>query len=234
MKEAVSRGLSRATSSVGSTVCRSRAARAVLVLAAALSLLSSPKAHADESSCSDARIRLTEPLAPMWASALRAACPGLPRGAEGDSGAEVHVRPLGGELVLDVRLADGREAVRIVKTPDLLASTLDAVLRIPPPSTPPSTPPPSAPPPRLAEVKKAEPPPPAVPSASPSPERKEAAKSESVGVDAGLVFGGRIAGSEPYLSLAPSLFGQLRVRGFELGLSARWELVQASVTTSRP
>ena len=83
-----------APSSVHDTARKSRVARAAVAPALAIVLALAPDAHADEAICADARIRLTEPIGARWESALHAACPGLPRGDEGDPGAEVHVRPL--------------------------------------------------------------------------------------------------------------------------------------------
>jgi hypothetical protein len=135
----------------------------------------------------------------------------------------VKLRPLGGELVLEVRLADGREAVRLVKTADGLPSTLDAVLRLPVVVPKPSAAVEPKPLPERAQPTPVEPPRPREPS-----------RGDTLGIDAGAVVGGRIAGSEPYISLSPTLFGQLRVKGFALGLSVRWEVIQKSANSHRP
>jgi len=182
--------------------------------------LLSRKGRADEPACADPRVKVTDALDATWTKALAEACPNLPRGEEGDSGAVVTVKQLGPSVVVDVRLVDGRSAVRVVSQPEQLASTLEAVLSLPPIA-------PSPPPPRAAAA------PPAPPNAGNAP-AVPAPKPEMTGLDAGLMFGGRIAGSEPYLSLVPSIFGQVRVRGFVLGITTRWEVFQGSASSRNP
>lgn len=193
-----------------------------MVVAAAVALSSGDAAGA-EPPCADPRLEILEPLGAPWDDALRASCRDLPRGADGDPDAHVKLRPLGGELVLEVRLADGREAVRLVKTADGLPSTLDAVLRLPVVVPKPSAAVEPKPLPERAPPTPVEPPRPREPS-----------RGDTLGIDAGAVVGGRIAGSEPYISLSPTLFGQLRVKGFALGLSVRWEVIQKSANSHRP
>lgn len=193
-----------------------------MVVAAAVALSSGDAAGA-EPPCADPRLEILEPLGAPWDDALRASCRDLPRGADGDPDAHVKLRPLGGELVLEVRLADGREAVRLVKTADGLPSTLDAVLRLPVVVPKPSAAVEPKPLPERAQPTPVEPPRPREPS-----------RGDTLGIDAGAVVGGRIAGSEPYISLSPTLFGQLRVKGFALGLSVRWEVIQKSANSHRP
>ena len=178
-----------------------------------------------EEPCSDPRVHMAEPLGSVWERAYQEACPNLPRGAEGDPNAEVTLRPIGPSVVVDVRLADGRTAVRVVSTPDQLASTLEAVLRLPPPVV-------ATRPPRAVEAPPAPLPVESKPdrAAEPTPRRE----ADGIGLDAGVLFGGRVAGGEPYLSLVPSLFGQVRVRGFVLGITTRWEVFQGSATSRKP
>lgn len=209
------------------TPAKSREFRSVRLvsttLAATAFVLASREATAEEPPCADPRLEILEPLGSPWEDALRASCKDLPRGPDGDPDAHVKLRPLGGELVLEVRLADGREAVRLVKTADGLPATLDAVLRLPVIAPKPV----AAPEPKnVPEKAKAPPVEPARP--------REPSRGETLGIDAGAVVGGRIAGSEPYISLSPTLFGQLRVKGFALGLSVRWEVIQKSANTHRP
>ncbi len=205
---------------------KSRAFRSVrrvsTALAATVVVLASRDVAAAEPPCADPRLEILEPLGPPWDDALRASCKDIPRGPDGDPDAHVKLRPLGGELVLEVRLADGREAVRLVKTVDGLPSTLDAVLRLPVIV------------PKPVSLPEPKPVPEKAPAPAEPPRPREPSRGDTLGIDAGAVVGGRIAGSEPYISLSPTLFGQLRVKGFALGLSVRWEVIQKSANTHRP
>lgn len=199
-----------------------RATRVSAGLLTAVVLTISRVASAGESPCEDPRLEVQTPLGAPWEDALHATCKDLPRGADGDPDAHVKIRALGGELVLEVRLADGREAVRLVKTPEALPSTLDAVLRLPV-----LTPKPAPTPQPKVPVEQ--------PLPAPEPPRpREPARAETLGIDAGAIVGGRVGGSEPYISLSPTLFGQIRVRGFALGLSVRWEVIQKSAKSHKP
>lgn len=205
---------------------RSRRVRRGALAAALGATLITTEVRADEAPCNDTRLSVDGPLEPAWAAALAESCPRLPRGAEGDPSAAVSVKQLGPSVVVEVHLADGRSAIRIVPTPDKLPATLEAVLSLPP--LPPPRPRTEA----TAPIAPA-PPPPAAPPSVPSNDPKAAAK-DPAGLDAGLLFGGRVAGAEPYLSLVPSLFGQVRIRGFVLGISTRWEVFQGSATSRNP
>jgi hypothetical protein len=200
-----------------------RVARVSAGLLTAFALTISNAAAAAEGPCEDPRLEVQKPLGAPWEDALRATCKDLPRGADGDPEAHVKVRELGNELVLEVRLADGREAVRLVKSPEALPQTLDAVLRLPVLAPKPPTPPEPKP---AAEK--------TTPPAPEPPRTRDLPRAETLGIDAGAILGGRVGGSEPYISLSPTLFGQIRVRGFSIGLSVRWEVIQKSANSHKP
>ncbi len=130
---------------------------------------------------------------------------------DSDPSARVVFVPSGDDLIVEVTLADGRSALRRVRTPSSLGSVVAALLELPP----------------IADSKVARPPgdnvqtevqTPAPPGPTPS--------SPDVGFELGGSVSGRVAGGG-YLSLGPSAFGQVAVGDWALGVGVRWEVIES-------
>jgi hypothetical protein len=172
-------------------------------------------ASAEEPVCEDPRVRIEGRPDERWLEAIARACAGLEAMPDSDPTSRVRLVPAGRDLIVEVALEDGRSALRRVRDPASLMTTLDALLTLPPS-------------PRLAE--------PAAPPAAPPPPANEhldverpqlpAAASPRIGFEVGAAVGGRIAGAQNYLSVAPGGFAAIRVDDWFLGIHARWDIIQ--------
>jgi len=161
--------------------------------------LATAPAHAVEPTvCEDARVRVHGSIAPLWRESIRAACAGLKTMPDLDPAAQVRLDADAAGLHVEVMLADGRQAVRVVTRPEDLEVTFAALLTLPPrPAPPPSSGP---------GVALPEPPLP-VPQVA------------TIGGEIGVALAGRLAGNEPFIALSPSVFVLVRVAAWHFGLA---------------
>jgi hypothetical protein len=187
-------------------------------LAIAVVLLSA-RAHAEEVGpvCEDPRVRIEGHPAESWPDAIARACTELADMPDSDPTSRVRLLPSGRDLIVEVTLEDGRTAVRRVRDPAKLKTTLDALLTLPPAS-------------RRIEAPVA---PPSVssPSSVPSDEERasepaHASPAPRLAFEAGIAVGGRVAGAQAYLSVAPSGYAELRIDEWLIGIGARWDVFQ--------
>ncbi len=132
-----------------------------------------------------------------------------------DPTAVVRISAAGDDLVMEVRLADGRTATRSMRSTAALRPTLEALLIVPPDDTtveavtrPVAKPVPEVIVPEVAEV--------TTPAKEPPAE---------VDVELGGGAGGRIAG-HGYYSFAPSAFAELTIGRWLFGMLFRWDVIE--------
>lgn len=173
-----------------------------------LLVLAASPASAEGVLCDDPGVRVLGQVSEQWAGPIGAACEAVLVLKDRDLDARVKLVAASAEiLVVEVALKDGRTAVRHLKDPQALKPTLEALLTLPPIP--------------------AEPAGPAAPSA-PAPGANELPVGGDYGVsfEAGAAVSGRAAGSSTYLSLAPTVFAELRLGPWIVGIDARWELLE--------
>lgn len=163
--------------------------------------------------CGDSRIVVVGQLPPRWHAPMASACASISAMADRDETARLSVSPLGDDLHVEVRLADGRMATRRVHAPSALTPTLEALLALPkaPPTTPAVDP---ANPPDLVSLA----------SQTPSPS----------GLELGGGVGARVAGPGPYYSGSVSGFVQMRRGRWLFGAGVRWEPIEALHAVAPP
>lgn len=167
--------------------------------------------------CDDPRVRVDGAPAERWLDAIRRACAELAEMPDSDPTSRVRLSPAGKDLDVEVVLEDGRTALRRVRDPVRLKATLDALLTLPPSS-------------RRAEA--APPPPsPAAPASNRSEDdgvdrTKPMPPEPRLGFEVGVGVGGRFAGAQAYLSVAPNAYGALHIDDWLIGIGARWDVLQ--------
>ncbi|MFO0728325.1 MAG: hypothetical protein U1E65_31380 [Myxococcota bacterium] len=178
-------------------------------------------AGADEVICEDPGVRVQGQVSDRWATSIGQACHAVQDLADRDREARVKIMAATSEvLVVEVALRDGRTAVRRLKDPETLTPTLEALLTLPP--TP------------VAAALTS-----AAPIATPAPDTKTVAittpiptpeapsfSAGFVGFEAGAGVSARAAGTNTYLSMAPTIFAELRLGNWLVGIDARWELLE--------
>ena len=159
----------------------------------------------------DARVQVEGRPSERWLEAITRACEQLAAMPDRDPTASARLTPSGDDILVEVVLNDGRSAIRRVKTPLALQSTLEALVTLPPTNKPrePEPPLPSSP----AET------PPTELQAKPAPGHERPPT-----VEIGLGVAGRIARAE-YASLAPTAEANLLAGKWLFGLWARWDVV---------
>ena len=185
-----------------------------LVCVLGTSSLAAHAAAAPEESgnvCEEPRVRIEGRPSERWLEAIARACDELSTMSDRDTSATVRMLPSDDDLIVEVVLADGRSALRRVKSPLGLRSALEALLTLPPANSP--TPRAPAPPSTSSELPPAESPPP------PPPKRPE----HGLGVEIGLGVAGRVAGGE-YASVAPTAQANLLAGAWLFGLEVRWDV----------
>jgi hypothetical protein len=166
--------------------------------------------------CEESDVRIEGKPAEGWADALGRVCGDLLAMKDRDTSASVRLLASDDDLVVEVTLADGRSAIRRIKSPFALRAALEALLTLPPrPAEPPPAPAPLAPAP--------------VPTASEAPAAGAApppAKVERAGTaELALSAAGRVGGGGA-TSLAPTAEANLITGNWLFGLWARWDVVQ--------
>jgi hypothetical protein len=165
--------------------------------------------------CEDPRIQIEGQPSERWRDAITRSCAALSEMRDSDPTSRVRLVPAGDDLIVEVALEDGRSALRRVRDPGQLKSTLDALLTLPPARHTE----PAAPPPAIAQAPSANEP------VGPNPQRPPPAAPSSSGFEAGMSLGGRMA-ARTYLSIAPSAYAEARLDQLLLGISVRWDIVQ--------
>jgi hypothetical protein len=186
--------------------------RGTLALAVTASVPATRAAHAVEppAACEDPRVRIDGAPDGPWLQSIAQACAALDAKPDSDPSGRVVLVPSGDDLIVEVTLADGRSALRRVRSPDSLGSVLAALLELP----------------TTGENQPAHPSsesaPPAVQSPAPAPAPLPPPPSPRLGIELGGGVSGRVAGGG-YLSLGPSAFGQVAVGAWALGIDVRWD-----------
>ncbi|MBI5532145.1 MAG: hypothetical protein HY898_05500 [Deltaproteobacteria bacterium] len=174
------------------------------------------------SPCEAARLEVDEHIDPVWLDALATACEGLKRIPDVDPMAHVRVAPGTEGVLVEVRLTDGRAALRRVRSPSDLARTLEALLTVPPPAV-------LA---RAPDLVKAQPIDHTAHPSAAAPVRADASKESEIRMDVGAMLGVRLARPPSYGSFGPAGFASLRMRSWLLDVSMRWEAIQRPMKSS--
>jgi hypothetical protein len=185
--------------------------RGTLALAVTASVPAARAAHAVEppAACEDPRVRVDGAPGDLWLQSIAHACAALDAKPDSDPSARVVLVPSGDDLIVEVTLADGRSALRRVRSPDSLGSVLAALLELPAEESKPAHP--------TGESAA-----PAVEIPAPAPAPLPPPPSPRLGIELGGGASGRVAGGG-YLSLGPSAFGQVAVGAWALGVDVRWD-----------
>lgn len=164
--------------------------------------------------CTDPRISVQGELDPRWLAPVIDLCETLRALPDLDPEAKLRLVPRGPDIVVEVRLADGRVALRRVGSPEELRGTVEALMTILP--SPPTEPPRS----QGAQVE-------------PEAARATGAASEqmqrgqvAIAFEWATVAAGRVAGNPTYLSVGPAGHVGLRAGEWLLALSLRWDAHQ--------
>lgn len=188
----------------------------VVALGSVLAVVS--VARADELvSCSGIPLVVDESVQPVWYQAVRAACDTIGTHGEVDRSASIHMAQRGEDLVVSVRLPDGRSAERRISRSESVAPTLEALVLLPPQREARA----EAPAPVHSENAQAF-----------SPRPVVAAPAAPLGVEVGGGMSGRIAGSVPYGSVGAAGFASFRSGRWLLDLGMRWEIIQRPLRTN--
>ncbi len=170
-------------------------------------------------SCSNPRIVVEGNLSAHWAEAALALCESLAQRSNLDAQVDIRILPAGQAVILEATLADGRTALRRVRTPADLGPTFNALATVLP-----------------SEAETVMPRPPVATAVAPTPPRlavNASAKSlPQLGVELGVALDGRFEGSPSYASTGPSGYASLRTRSWGIGFLARWQLVQSLVRSA--
>lgn len=161
-------------------------------------------------SCIDPRVDVHGDVDARWLPALVDACEALARMTDGDPTARVRVAGDGRDLVVEVRLADGRGALRRVRAPADLRATLEALLVVPPAPPKPEAPPVAVAPAGLPATLPADPKLPVEPSSRPS-------------LLVGASISARFASSPAQLFVGGAGSADLFIHRFVVGVMVRWD-----------
>ncbi len=164
--------------------------------------------------CRAAAIRVVERLPERWLEPLARACSVIAAMPDRDPTARAVVSPSRDDLNVQVALEDGRVTTRLIRSPEELMPTLEALFTLP-------TFPSAAPRAVVAED----------PSDGP---RDRVAPAAPLGVEIGGGIAGRIAGPGTYLLASPSIFAQVRSGPWLGGIGLRWETLERFTGTGPP
>ncbi|MBX3225743.1 MAG: hypothetical protein KIT84_30800 [Labilithrix sp.] len=186
--------------------------------------------------CAEPDVTMEGQPGDKWRDAVAVVCADLGALKDRDPTATVRLVAAGDDLVVEVTLADGRTALRRVREPLALRRVLEALLSLPPTPTPTPTPTQPAPadlakpPPEVHENESGStapvlsgdrqpPPPPVAERPTPPPVARTTPTAELSVSTAGRAGGGA-------WSVAPTAEASLLFGHWQLGLSARWDVVQ--------
>jgi hypothetical protein len=164
--------------------------------------------------CRGAGIRVLGRPSGRWLAPVAHACSVMAAMPDRDGTAEARVSPSGDDLNVQVVLKDGRATNRLVRSPEALVPTLEALLTLPTLSDA-----------GLQAVVADDP--------SDAPQDREPA-APRFGVEIGGGVAGRIAGPGSYLMASPSLFAQVRGGAWLAGMGLRWETLERFTGAAPP
>lgn len=167
-----------------------------------------PRAHGEELVCNHPQLRI-EPAAPArWRPALADLCDTLPQLRDVDTGARLQLTATQDEIVVHVTLADGREAVRHVRSSEALRDTVEALMLKP-----------SSPLPALT------------PEPTPRPAAVAAEPTHSLSLVLGGALTGRVARAPTYLSWGFELHAGVQLAAWLLALNVRWDALSRATSS---
>lgn len=176
--------------------------------------LSGPcRAHADVS-CADPRVEIGE-VAARWLSPLAATCEAMRTWRDRDRSARLRVAASGEDVVVEVRLGDGRGALRLIKNPIDLQPTIEALLTVPP--SPPET---------DGEIASRRAPEVSMPTTDPSPPPPRLVPAR---LSVGAILGARLSGAPSLVGVGPAAHVDLVGERWLFGAFGRWDVTQRFV-----
>jgi hypothetical protein len=173
-----------------------------------------------EDPCEASFVRLESFVPQIWDAALRDACAELSTNSEVDSAVTVHVRFRAPDLLLVALRDDGRRTLRSVRDPAALATTLEALVMLPP--EPVEAPQPPAAKRNAVATEQRD-------LSYPSETAPSPAHRSPIRVEFGAEVSGRLAWSPTYVSPALGLHVGFRIDRWMIGLDARSEPYQFPV-----
>jgi hypothetical protein len=193
------------------------------VLAGGIAAGRASAAHAFRADdCAGAQIGFDASLGAAWENAALQLKADLAVQRELDRCAVVTLVSAGTEVVVEVVLADGRSAVRRVREPAELSSTVEALLLLPPPPARHEN--------DATRVTSA-----SSPGASSLDPLQLAEKPPVVmHVELGIGAGARLLGSPVFWGAGPVFFAQVSVDDWIVGTEAHWDVFDAPVTIAVP
>lgn len=167
--------------------------------------------------CSDPRMTLDGPLDGSWTAAIAALCDELSTLPDIDPDVRLRVVASGADVIVEATLRDGRSTLRRVTRPSNLRLTVEALTTVPPRDPSPEDHG------RAPAVSSH-----AASSASATPIAPVASIAPPLlRVEVGGAAMARVAGAPTYLSVGPTGYVTLRPGSWMLGVTARWEVLQA-------
>jgi hypothetical protein len=193
------------------------------VLAGGIAAGRASQAHAFRADdCGGPQIGFQGNLGAAWESAAMQLKAELAVQRELDRCAVVTLVATGTQVVVQVVLADGRAAVRRVHEPADLASTVEALLVLPPPPDPDTN--------EAARVTSA----PSFDASTRDPSLPREKPPVVMHVELGIGGGARLLGSPVFWGAGPLLFAQVSVDDWIVGTEAHWDVFDAPVTIAVP
>jgi len=174
------------------------------------------------SACSNAQLEVVNSLPSPWLAPVVKVCERLETLKDVDPSAHLRIVRSGEQVVVEVSLLDGRSALRRVRRPEDLQSTVEALVVVPPDA--PRAVARSAP---VAEEILAK----DRPASDPSRITRHAAATP---IELSVSALGRLAGTPTYLSAGLAGYGGVRVDRWLLAVSARWEGFQTLTHDAPP
>jgi hypothetical protein len=179
-------------------------------------IVTSQAAHA--TTCVDPRVEVRGELAPRWLEPVLDLCDALGKLSDLDPDARLRLVPAEDDVIVEVRLPDGRSTMRRLHSADDLRLTVEALMTLPPARTAPAPAAKVAP---QATRSAAETPPEDPPRAAPT-----AVRRAGVEVEGGAVASSRLAGAPALGSIGPAAHASLRIDDWLFGVNARWDAYQ--------
>ena len=164
--------------------------------------------------CRGAAIRIVGRPLERWLEPLARACSVIAAMPDRDPTARAVVSPSRDDLNVQVALEDGRVTTRLIRSPEALVPTLEALFALPTFQSAASR---------------------AVVAEDPSDGPRDfVPPAAHLGVEIGGGVAGRIAGPGTYLLASPSIFAQVRSGAWLGGVGLRWETLERFTGTAPP
>lgn len=170
--------------------------------------------------CPNGRVIVQGALGEEWLEPVARVCEHFGNIRDSDPSATLLIVPSGDEIEARATLGDGRTAVRRVRSPNELEMTVEALVVLPPRTS--------------AKSEAPTPPAPTAREERPGAAQSAAEPLGAVGVEIGAALLGRLARAPTYLSAGMELHAGIRPGGWILGLSARFEPIQALTQPNPP